>query len=539
MIFLRARIVLIGLLLFSTAGGMLSAELRMTVKYVSSSAVYLDAGRTAGLKAGDRVQILRGDSLIAELEVTFVADNSASCQLTDSSAVILVGDVAVSIVPDRVESANNHAVEADTLLSTYAVNNRTESRSKQARGSNRLTGNIGLQVTAQDDREQFNYDYTQRSLQIRTALNKIGGSNYKLSVRANLRETIRNRETSSATNSATNHRLYEMALLYDNPDAALSYGAGRMLVRELRGIGYLDGAYGRYRHSSAVSAGVFAGTEPDLQNTKFRSDVTKVGAFAVYEKKTADANRFAATISLAGSYDNGEIDREFVYQQINYSHGSRLNIYESTEVNVNRGWLKKAENSDLKLASFLLNSRYAFSRMVALSLGYDSHTNYYRYESRSVPDSLFNDALRQGWRGSVNLRFTSRMFAEVGAGLRTTEGNSRDTRNGSVRLGGNDVFGSAIGLTLQVRAYENSYSKGYQPSITLSRSFANTIRAAFDAGTNSYSLEQDGEQINQHWLRFTIDASIADHIYCSADAEAARGSGMDANTVSAGIGYRF
>jgi hypothetical protein len=539
MIFLRAKALFLGLLLFSAAGWALGAELRMMVKYVSSSVVYLDAGRTAGLEMGDRVQILRGDSLIAVLEVAFVADNSASCQLPENSALILVGDAAMSIVPDRAESTEVKTLQADTSIRYTAADSQTGSRGKRIRGSNRLSGSIGVQVRAQDDRETFNYDYTQRSLQIRTTLGRIGGSDYKLSVRANLRETLRSRETSSATKSAANHRLYEMAMLYDNPLAAFSYGVGRMLVRELRGIGYLDGAFGRYRLSSAVSAGVFAGTEPDLQNTKFRSDVTKAGAFAVYEKRVADANRFAATVSLAGAYDNGEIDREFVYQQINYTHGSRFNIYESTEVNVNRGWLKKAENADLKVASFLLNTRYAFNRLLALSLGYDSHTNYYTYESRSVPDSLFNVALSQGWRGSVNLRFTNRTFAELGAGLRTTEGNRADTKNGSVRLGGNDLLGSAIGLTLQVRAYENSFSKGYQPSVMLSHSFANVVRVSFDAGSNSYTLERGGEQLNQHWSRLTIDASIASHIYCSADAEAARGSGMDANTISAGLGYRF
>jgi hypothetical protein len=371
------------------------------------------------------------------------------------------------------------------------------------------------------------------------ALNRIGGSNCKLSVRANLRETLRDRQTSSATQSATNHRLYEMALLCDDPLSAFNFGAGRMLLRDMRGIGYLDGAFGRYKFSPTVSGGVFAGTEPDLQDTEFRSDVTKAGAFAVFEKRLENAHRLAGTVSFAGVYHNGEIDREFFYQQINYTHGSKFHIFESTEVNVNRGWLKEAENSDLKLAGLLLNSRYAFSRQAAISLGYDSHANYYRYESRSVPDSLFDDALRQGWRGSVNLRMTDRTFAEVGAGLRTTEGSSAETKNGSLRIGGNDLFGSAVSLTVQVRAYENAFSKGYQPSATLSRSFARSIRTSLDVGYNDYSLERNDEQFLQHWLRIAIDAGFGRHLYCSAEAEAARGSGMNANTLSAGIGYRF
>jgi hypothetical protein len=48
------------------------------VSYRSADAVYLDAGRAAGLAEGDRLEVVRDGEAIAEIEVVFVAEHSAS-----------------------------------------------------------------------------------------------------------------------------------------------------------------------------------------------------------------------------------------------------------------------------------------------------------------------------------------------------------------------------------------------------------------------------------------------------------------------------
>jgi hypothetical protein len=527
------RLLKTALVLLVLVASCFAGELRTTVKYISASAIYIDAGRAAGLEIGDKVRVIRGEKLIAILEVSFVADNSASCQLLESTGIIQPGDVAIAQVEESIlPEDTGRVVEPQVTPAQTAT-------SRPVRPANQLTGRISADVTLQDDREEFNYDYTQPSLRVRAALNRIAGSHYRFAVNLRVRKTYRDRETTRATTSASSSRIYEAALTYDNPDDAFSYGAGRMLVRALRGIGYLDGAMLRYRAGSSFSTGLFGGTEPDLENTDFQSDVVKAGAFATYKNRLRKGGRFAATLSLAGAYENGDVNREFICQQVSYNYGARFRIYESTELNINRDWLKDAEGSSLKLASFLLNARYAVSRALAFSLSYDNRTNYYTLGSRSVPDSLFDDALRQGWRAGANLRITDRISGELGAGLRTTEGDAEDTRSGRIRLSIVDLLESRANLSVRVRAYSSEYSSGYQPSVTLSRPLFRSLRASLEVGANNYDLELTGETVEQNWIRLMFDANFSRSLYASLDAEAARGSGRDTNILSLGLGYRF
>jgi hypothetical protein len=354
-----------------------------------------------------------------------------------------------------------------------------------------------------------------------------------------IRKTYRDRETSSATTSGSSSRIYEAELRYENPDSRFEFGVGRLLARELRGVGYLDGTFLRYKLNSKLSAGIFGGTEPDLENTDFQTDIVKGGIYTAYENRMKDGGRVTATLSFASAYQDGEIDREFIYQQIGYNFGSQFRIYESAELNLYRGWLKDAQGSSLELSSLQLNSSYAISRALAFTLGYDNRTNYYTYESRSVPDSLFDNAMRQGWRGSVNVRISSKASAEAGAGLRTTEGDMKDTRSGWLRLGVVDLFSSSIGITALVRTFNSPYSDGYQPSLQVSRSLIWNVRGAVEAGSNNYKLKQSDEKIEQQWLRLMLEAALGSSLYVTVDAEAARGSNRDANIATLGLGYRF
>ena len=71
------------------------------VRQVLAEEIFLDAGRSAGLAAGQRVKILRADattgtsSEIAELEIAFIASHSASCKIVSATETIAVGDLVI------------------------------------------------------------------------------------------------------------------------------------------------------------------------------------------------------------------------------------------------------------------------------------------------------------------------------------------------------------------------------------------------------------------------------------------------------------
>lgn len=511
-------------------------DVRTSVKYVSANAVYLDAGRTAGIAVGDSVEISSGDRIIAQLTVTFVADNSASCELPEGTSGLSVGDNV--LVRGTGEITKTASEEPEESIETVEEQPTARTRRTAERNTNRLTGRIGVDYLVQDDREAFNYDYSQPSLSVRARMLDIQSSHISAALKMRLRKTIRDRATSSAS-SQTSHRVYEAALRYENPASPFELGVGRMIARDLRGIGYIDGGYAKYKLGSRVSAGAFAGTEPDLENTDFQTDVTKGGVFTSYESPRGAGDRIAATLSFAGTYEQGDIDREFIYQQISYSHDSRFRIFESTEINLYRDWLKEKENKTLDLASVLLNSRYAPNRALAFSISYDNRRSFYTYTSRSIPDSLFDDALRQGWRGSMEVRATRAISTEIGAGLRTVSGDTKDTQTGWLNVRLADILNSGVHARAQVRTYSSAYSDGIQPSLSLSRNIVPELNASIQVGANSYTLSSSNEDINQNWLRLLVSLNLGRHIYSSVDAEAARGSNRNTNIFSFGFGYRL
>jgi len=92
--FLRlCRLAIATIALAGIALPIVSAENAFQVRYRSAQAVYLDAGTLGGLTVGDHLEVVREDRVIAEIEVIFVADHSASCKIVEESERVVADDV--------------------------------------------------------------------------------------------------------------------------------------------------------------------------------------------------------------------------------------------------------------------------------------------------------------------------------------------------------------------------------------------------------------------------------------------------------------
>ena len=66
------------------------------VKYLSAEYIYIDGGSAQGLAVGDKL-IVRNDSrIIADLEVVFISENSASCKILKQEGQIKEGAKVLS-----------------------------------------------------------------------------------------------------------------------------------------------------------------------------------------------------------------------------------------------------------------------------------------------------------------------------------------------------------------------------------------------------------------------------------------------------------
>jgi hypothetical protein len=304
-------------------------------------------------------------------------------------------------------------------------------------------------------------------------------------------------------------------------------------------MGYIDGGLLSYGASDVLTLGVFGGTQPDQQYSFINVDETKAGIYAAVEKGDYSTNRFSSTLALAGQYVRGQISREFLYQQINLSLQQKLYAFQSAEININRGWRKSAAGSSLQLANVLISLQYNFTSSLNALVGYDNRQNVYTWENRTVPDSLFDDYRRQGFRAGANIRLPENLRLSVNGYFRSISRSESSSQFYSTALNAADVLKTRISAGVRVASFNNPYSNGIQGSINAARYFFQRLNLGATLGQSQYSLDITNQNITANWIRFDASYFFTRYVYASSTAEIYRGDDVKSNQLFLDIGVRF
>jgi hypothetical protein len=512
-----------------------ASEVRAVVTYAAADGVYLDQGSVLGLAVGSEGVIRRNGQTAARLQVQYISEHLSSCKILENPGNLVVGDEVVfqinasSPVPTAKSAASSHETAGPPAPLMRSLSGR----------STKLTGRIGLQFFGQDDRTAMNYDYAQPAAVVRLRLESLFGSHYSLSVDTRSRRSIMPARLQSRSYREWDHRVYDVSIACDDPGAQLQFGVGRLVANHISGIGYIDGAIASYKLADHVSVGGFGGTEPDLTTADFRTRNTKAGGYVYYQGGESTSSRLGLTLAGAGQYSNGQIDREFVYQQTDYILGSKLTAYESAELNVNRGWKLDADHSRVELVNLLANIRYAPFRGFAVNLGYDNRTNFRTLETRSIPDSLFDSALRQGYRLDTEVRLPLSLHLNLRSGLRTDGPGGSLSKNGSADFGTYNLFNLQTGLGVRASGFTDRYTNGLQRSAFMSQTVFSKVNLGLEAGRNQYRFGGTIGNRREDWFRANVDFMLGRAFYCSTYAELYRGGNSDANRLFVETGVRL
>ncbi|MDP8208096.1 MAG: hypothetical protein P9L92_15635 [Candidatus Electryonea clarkiae] len=514
---------------------LIAGEVQTTVKYLSNTAIYLDAGRAQGINKGDLGEVRRDNQKIASIKILFVADNSSSCKIIEKSGEIQLGDVAIISVHEEIIPSQ----EIDTFQVAEKLPPRiTRIRTKSIK-ANQLSGRIGLQYYFQDDQSDFDNDVHQPSLAIKNSIQNLFGSNHQLNLNMRIRQFIKDRNDPDRARTEWNNRIYEVSLTNTDPANPLHYKAGRVISNRISGIGKFDGALVDYQINDKITMGAFGGTHPDLRNTQISTDEVKTGAYVHYESDINQKSDIGGTVALAGRYNKGNISKEFIYEQVMVSYNRKLSFYQSADLEINRAWRKEVSGSSMQLSNLLLNGRYSISRSVSLNAGYSNNTLVRTYESRETPDSLFDDTQRQGFRLGINamLPYRIRTNARIGVRLRGVDNSSTSTQYFSI--GKNDLFSSGIGIRLNLNLFDNPRTSGTQPNLHLSRLFFHRLRSSVQFGLSSYTMKDYEGSVSYNWIKTGIDYYFNSPIYISSFFEAYRGDNLNLNRIFIEIGMRY
>lgn len=474
------------------------------VKYISHESYYINLGSKLGLSIGDTVTVKRNNRFIANLLVENIADHSASCKLLNQRSPIEQGDRVETFVrvvthqPKRKNGSDPESLKTERKSRFKQGQNRSLRKGKK-REINRLRGRFSIQSLWFDDKSSSNRDYQQLGLRSKLTVEKFLGLPFELRFRWRSRAHHRERVLSSdISDNELTHNVYELGLVYQNGKSPFEFGFGRILSHQIRGLGYIDGGLFSFKMNGHWRVGVAGGTQPGLRNSAFQSNEQKFGLFVNFEKGNYQSRRISSTVAFSGSYHGGKNSREFVYLQNNFWMGSKFSIYQTVEVDFNRGWKQDYGDKKVQLSNLFMSARYSPTDFISLSLSYDSRKTVRVFETRSIPDSLFDETTRQGLRSGITLRLPHRMRLSGNFGIRFRAGGLRNTTSASGALTVRQIFNTWATFNARLSYFSTMFTKGYRPHISMR--FPIKRGLAINVGGGSYIYQTSSRTSYDNWL---------------------------------------
>jgi hypothetical protein len=403
---------------------------------------------------------------------------------------------------------------------------------------NLLNGQISLQSFGQKDRSPQQFDFLESSAYLRLDFERPAGLPLRLTARARSSRNYRQIGMSRTQQQPALHRVYEIALEYNSPVSPVELAVGRTLRYELRGAGYLDGLVLGYRVNEIWKAGVFAGTQPDLYRYEFRSDQKKLGGFVQMKTplgKSAEIN-FGAT--GVGQYMQQQVSREYLAAQVDFSVARQLYLTQYLEIDFNRKWRRRMSASALDLSNAYFNATYYPRPSISFGASYDARRLVRTWETHSIVDSLFDQALRQGWRASVALQPTALVRLALDGGLQKQKGMPNGY-SANISANVSNIGRSGVGINARLSYFSSGFSAGYYPGLDLSRSFFGMIYATLGGGAYIYRMGNGAPAQSNPWERLRLDANLTRRFFMSSTIENFHGDTMKFVRGFVDFGWRF
>ncbi len=532
----KLAMVVFSILLWIVPATAQEKERILSVTYISSENVYLDGGKDAGINVGDTLTLWRERVKVAEIKVLYTAEHTASAKL--------LGVIKNPQIGDQVSLQKSQIIPAEVQTSIVLAQPPTPeiSRKEPSRVSAvRISGNVALQWYQFLDNSPNRRDFDQPALRLNFKAQNLWNSNYNLRIR--LRSNYNHRIYNSGSTSGQRewrNRIYEISFSYDDLQAPFNFRAGRIISNAFSGVGYIDGALLQYNFADSYHLGIFAGAQPQWQYSDFQPTRQKYGLYTTYHKgRSVTDSRLEATLALVGEYHYTAISREYVYLQSSYANGQHFSIYQNAEIDVNRYWRKEKTGRNVNVSSLILSGNFYITGFLSTSISYDQRQNFYTYEQRTLADSLFDNASRQGLRSTVYWRIKSNLRFTVNAGFRQSIKGSGSTYSWAGQLIHSNLLFRGLMLSARLAGYSNPYTRGYNPSLLIGKSFSRGHSVNIEYGNYFYTLDINDSYHTNHWLRSTLQFVLPWHLYLYSQYEYDWGDDRQGQILSVELDYHF
>lgn len=543
------------------------------VKQIAAGAVYLDGGSDDGLKEGMHLQVFRvaagaaqmSRKQVAEITVVAVASISAVCEVKEGGQPIEVGDAAELSYEDTqsiqlVRSSKSIRHVAQTVSFTEGDPLDEELRAYVPHNPspevNKIRGQISFEQTAIFDHTS-GMQTMQEGMVVRMDLTRIGGSYWNFTGYWRGRLSSQSGVPQQQTLNDLLNRTYQIGLFYNNPNSRYVAGVGRFLLPWAPSLSTIDGGYVGRRLGRNFVTGVFAGSTPNPTAWNYDPNRQMAGSFVSYETGSYETVRYTSTAGAAVTRSHWHPEREFLFFENTITVGTRISIYDDTEVDK----LAPALTSDGISRPRLARSFATFRIQPVKRLALDISHNYFRdtptFDLRLLGTGLLDQFLFQGLSGGMRLTLFRGIEAYGSLGRNKREGDTKASFNymgglvlprlpGLPRiprlarwLPGLPGFGGlAFRTDLRYSKFSSSFGAGSYASVTVSRQFTDKIRLDLQAGEQTL-VSPFTPQTRTSFVNNMLDYLIGNHYVLGAGWTFYHGGTQNYDQTFVNFGYRF
>jgi len=531
------NIVIISLLFIGAAFAQQLKTIRCSVSYVAASVIYFNAGREHGIAVGDTIQVLRNGSTVGTVVVTAVSKRSSAAQVIVQSMPLRAGDGG-ELKKEQPKTEAPTVADTTSSFPNETLPRRTQSQNTEIQpNDNIVSGRIGVQysgVLSKDSR----FNISQPSVVFRMDVQRLFGTAMTLTAYSRNYYDLSANYSRYGGASRLKNRLYEFVLHNDDPASSFGYGFGRMTSRYVGGLGTFDGGHIFY-HAGNVTTGVMVGAVVNDLSYEVNGNDNKGALFINYQYTSETISHYDGTIAYGQQLAKGKLDREFVYLQNFLSFGSLLSVYESTELELNdiaNGVRKRS----LTLSNTYLSINVYPTPWLSGNIGYDGSRSVYLFESmKSIPDTLFDKHLLQGYRAGVTIRLPYFISLSGNISYRTKQGDARDARTISGAVRSADLFGTEMGVNIRYADIVGVYSDGNNITIDIDRTFFYRLSLMMRYDYYAYTLLSNSTSYVTQTYTLSGNYRISKQWYAALSADKVNDSMMNSYRLFIEVGIRF
>lgn len=528
------------------------------VKYVAEGVAYLEGGRAQGLAEGMKLEVIdknvpatQGDSanaadprVVAELEVSGVADTSAVTDIHTSKRTVKVGDLAylssgdaAAMVQQRTLSATRQypAVISFTEGDTLDEEVREVIPRPPLPSVNRARGRIGFDTIETISHGTSSVTSTDLGMVFRGDITRIGGTYWNLSGYWRGRLT---KESVSSQQTLQNliNRTYHLNMTYDNPNSTLVAGFGRLYLPWAPSLDTIDGGYFGKRLSSGTTLGIFGGSTPDPSSWDYSPDRVVSGAFVNFEGGPYSGLHYSSTAGAGISMVKWAIDRPFVFFEDSLSYRRDIAIYESAQLDSPKGnTVTPAPGPGLGRNFFTL--RVNPHPRVELDFNYNYFRDIPTFDTNLAALGLLDKYLFQGFSAGGRVEIWKQLWVSTNLG--------RSNGTGDAKTSLNQMYGITFGRLpwvhlrsdLHYAKFDSSFGSGSYKAFSLSRQMSDRLRLEVLLGRQNFASTLT-TNTNSRFITGTVETSLGPHYYLQGSFTTNRGD-MSYDQMMFSLGYRF